>query len=178
MQLHMHQTLVCIHDLLHRYTFIAVEYKRRLSIVVLEHLPVIFQTHSLDSPRVHARKDTPRKITPQRHKIDLRGPTCWEGASGVNSLLHDPSEILLDLRQMLVSKQLVDRNIIASITEMRSLSRLLSGTCRTGYGCHMDLVIDQACPSKRQGRKLDCSRKTTRVRHIMGSPDLLAGTLA
>ena len=97
MKLHMHQTLVCVHNLLHRDSLIAVEYERRLGVIILKHLPVILKTHSLSRSSINTRKNSPRKITPQRHEINYKVRHSNRSC-----------KILLDLCKVLMCEQLVD----------------------------------------------------------------------
>ena len=112
-----------------------------------------------------------------------RGPLGeWEGANGGRGLRTVCTEyfyqILLYLRKMLVRKQFVYRNVIASVTEMRRLSRLLSGSRRSRDGGDMNLVIDEPCCCKRKRRQLYSGGKTSRIRYVVSLAYLLLCTFA
>ena len=75
-------------------------------------------------------------------------------------------------------EQLIDRYVVRTVAEMRSLARLLAGACRTCDCSHMNLIVDESCSCKRKRRKLNCSRETSRVGNIMSLEDLLSCALA
>ena len=79
-------------------------------------------------------------------------PERSEGG-GLRSLkrLHYFHQILSDLRQMLMRKQLINRDIVAPVAEMRRLSRLLSCPGGSCYRCDMDLVIYKSTNGKLNG---------------------------
>ena len=145
-----------------------MEYKRRSYIILLKQLLIILLTHPLNSSCIHACKYTPGKIPPKRHKIHDR--LC--------RLSLYSNQILLYLRQMLMGEKLVYRNIVAAVTEMSGLSRLLSCTGRTGDGSHMDLVVEESCCRQRQGSKLYCRSEATWIGNVMRLAHLVTGAFA
>ena len=94
-QFNVNQTLVGVHNLLHRNALITMEYERRLRIVILKDLTIVILGHSLSSTSIYACKNTTCEISTERNEIHNR---C---------LGTDSTEILLDLGKMLMSKKLI-----------------------------------------------------------------------
>ena len=165
-KLYVQQTFVRIHNLFQGNAFIAMEYKRRLSVIVFIKLPVVLLCHSICCFCVDAGKDASRKITSQWYKVNLRLRTGY------------PLQVLPDLCQMLMREQFVYGYVVAPVTEMCSLARLLASSCRSGNGCDVDFVFDESCRGQRQHCKLDRRSEAAGVCHIVSLADFLAGTFA
>ena len=79
---------------------------------------------------------------------------------------------------MLMREQFVYGYVVAPVTEMCSLARLLASSCRPGNGCDVDFVFDESCRGQRQHCKLDRRSEAAWVCHIVSLADFLAGAFA